>query len=844
MSTINKNKIYGLWPSDIEGIDSLMELALNMRWSWNHSADELWKELDPALWQLTRNPWIVLQTISHEELEKKMAVPSFRNKIDELMKLKKTSTTTEAWFQQNHPGSALTHVAYFSMEFMLSEALPIYSGGLGNVAGDQLKSASDLGVPVVAVGLLFQQGYFHQVIDNSDNQVALFPYNDPGQLPITPLRLENGEWLRIKVDFPGSPVWLRTWQVQVGRLKLYLLDSNDAGNLPVYRGITNELYGGGPTMRIQQEILLGIGGWRLLKALGIKPEVCHMNEGHSAFLVLERANDYMKENSVSFQEALAVTRKGNLFTTHTAVPASFDHFSPALMEQFLGTYVKEDLKISMQDFMALARQNPYDPSESFNMAFLALRCSGAVNAVSRLHEKVSKDLFKNLFPHWPVDEIPIGHVTNGVHMPSWDSEIADKLWTEAAGKERWRGDLETMEHDISTLSDADLWKMRSVQRKELVDFARNRFQKQSQVAGGSADELKTAKTILDPDTLTLGFARRFVPYKRPNLLLSDPARFINILTNPEHPVQLVIAGKAPPYDESGKALIREWIKFIEQNDLHKHVVFLSDYDMFLTENMVQGADVWVNTPRRPWEACGTSGMKVLVNGGINLSELDGWWAEAYTPEVGWALGDMHEHGNDAEWDRTEANGLYNILERQVIPDFYNRNEKGIPEKWIERMRKSMGQLTPRFSANRTVREYTEKYYVPAASGFVKRCADNSAVGKQIVEIIKDLSDKWSGIKFGKTEISGRANGFKYKVQLSLNRIDPENVEVQLYADGILDEPAEIIKMKNDTKKNDEGIIYSVEVITARRANDYTVRVIPHYADISVPLENRLICWQR
>ncbi len=404
--------------------------------------------------------------------------------------------------------------------------------------------------------------------------------------------------------------------------------------------------------------------------------------------------------------------------------------------------------------------------------------------------------------------------------------------------------MESLERDISTLSDADLWEMRCVQRKELVDFARKRFERQTRVAAGSADELKMAKNILNPDTLMLGFARRFVPYKRPNLLLSDPARFINILRNPQFPVQLLIAGKAPPYDESGKALIREWIKFIEQNDLHKHVIFLSDYDMFLTENMVQGSDVWINTPRRPWEACGTSGMKVLVNGGINLSELDGWWAEAYSPEVGWALGDMQQHGNDPEWDRTEAQNLYDILEKEIIPDFYNRNEKGIPEKWIERMRNSMGKLTPRFSANRTVREYTQKYYMPAASGYVKRSAGESVIGKQIVDITKDLSVKWPAIKFGSTEIISKENGFGYKVPVFLNQIDPENVEVQLYADGIKDEPPEIIKMENDTKKNEEGIVYSAEVTTERSSNDYTVRVISHYLEISVPLENRLICWQR
>jgi len=430
-------------------------------------------------------------------------------------------------------------------------------------------------------------------------------------------------------------------------------------------------------------------------------------------------------------------------------------------------------------------------------------------------------------------------------MPSWDSEISDKLWTKAAGKDRWRGDLESLENDISKLSDQELWEMRNIQRNALVDFARDRFERQSQVAGVSVNELKMAKTILDPDTLTLGFARRFVPYKRPNLLLSDPARFISILTNEQRPVQLVIAGKAPPYDESGKALIRQWIKFIQQYNLHKHVVFLNDYDMFLTENMVQGADVWVNTPRRPWEACGTSGMKVLVNGGINLSELDGWWAEAYSPEVGWALGDMQEHGNDPEWDRTEANGLYDLLENKIVPDFYSRDEKNVPVKWIERMRNSMGKLTPRFSANRTVREYTEKYYLPAAAGFVKRSADNSSVGKDIVNITHDLSAKWSGIGFGKPEITSKENGFIYKVPVFLNGIDFEKVEVQLFANGTEDGPPEIIVMEIADEKNEQnGRMYSARVTTKRPADNYTVRIIPRYLDIFVPLENRLIRWQR
>ncbi|MBN9351843.1 MAG: alpha-glucan family phosphorylase [Chitinophagaceae bacterium] len=596
--TLNSNDIYGFLPYDIGGVDALAELALNIRWSWNHAADEIWNRLNPALWELTHNPWIILQSISRIELEQQLADHTFKIKIKELLKQQELSASLPTWFQQNHPKSPLTHIAYFSMEYLLSEALPIYSGGLGNVAGDQLKSASDLGVPVSAVGLLYSKGYFRQEIDQYGNQQPLFPYNDPGQLPITPLRLADGEWLRIKIDFPGHPLWLRTWQVQVGRTKLYLMDSNDAANLPAYRGITSELYGGGPEMRIRQEIVLGIGGWKLLKALEITPEVCHMNEGHAAFVVLERAGDFMKKTGTSFEEALAVTRAGNLFTTHTAVAAGFDQFSPSLIWQFFEKYAREELGISFDDLMALGRLNSNDTSGNFNMAYLAIRGSGAVNGVSRLHGKVSRSLFQNLFQRWPSPEVPIGYVTNGVHMPSWDSKYADDLWTDTCGKDRWRGNLEGIEEHMSHLSDEQLWQFRTQSRNELVRYVRQRFERQASISG-EPELIETAKHIFNPDTLTLGFARRFVPYKRPDLLLHDPQRLIRILINHENPVQLVIAGKSSPYDESGKALIRRWVQFIRQNNLYKQIIFLSDYDIQLTENLVQGVDVWLNTPRRP-----------------------------------------------------------------------------------------------------------------------------------------------------------------------------------------------------------------------------------------------------
>ncbi len=626
--------IFGLQRTKIDGFSALAELALDMQWSWSHATDEVWRQLDTALWEATYNPWVVLQTVSRDRIEKVLADPVFRKQVDGLVEAGRLAAEAPAWFQRNHSNAPLTSVAYFSMEFMLSEALPIYSGGLGNVAGDQLKAASDLGVPVVGVGLLYQQGYFRQAIDKYGQQQALYPYNDPGQLPITPLRQPNGEWLRLEIPLPGYPVWLRAWKVNVGKVKLYLLDSNDAANYPVNRGITSQLYGGGPELRLIQELVLGIGGWRLLRALGIQPEVCHLNEGHAAFAVLERAWDFMQATGQPFDVALAATRAGNLFTTHTAVTAGFDRFAPALLEQYLGGYAETKLRIAFHDLLALGRQNPDDSSEPFNMAYLAIRGSGQANGVSRLHGKVSRNLFLPLFPRWPEDGVPIGHVTNGVHMPTWDSAAADDLWTEAGGKGRWLGSAENLEQDLRRVSDARLWEFRTAASKSLVTYARERLSRQLEASGASDEVFNAAKHLFNPNALTLGFARRFATYKRPNLLLHDPPRLLRLLTNPQRPVQLIIAGKAHPADQAGQALIQEWVHFIRQPEIRPHAIFLSDYDMLLTDDLVQGVDVWINTPRRPWEACGTSGMKVLVNGGINLSELDGWWPKPTPPRLG------------------------------------------------------------------------------------------------------------------------------------------------------------------------------------------------------------------
>jgi starch phosphorylase len=688
-----------------------------------------------------------------------------------------------------------------------------------------MKAASDLGVPVIGVGLLYGQGYFRQDFDSEGRQQALYPVNDPGQLPIRPLRQPNGEWLRLQIQFPGSKIWLRCWEVSVGRVKLYLLDTNDFANTAAHRGITSELYGGDAEMRLKQEIVLGIGGWRLLRALGLRPDVCHLNEGHAAFAILERARSYMEDHEKPFDLAMSITRAGNVFTTHTAVSAGFDRFDPNLIRQYL----------------AMGRQNVGDSSEPFNMAYLAVRGSGRVNGVSKVHGQVSRHIFQPLFPRWPQDEIPVGSVTNGIHVPTWDSEAADALWTTACGKKRWRGDR-PVEDDIRQLTDEQLWQMRTAGRKALIGQMRKRYACQLAAEGGRPSD---ASGIFEENVLTLGFARRFAIYKRPNLLLHDTERLVRLLSNPQRPVQLILAGKAHPQDLPGQALIKQWKDFIKRPEVQGRAVFLSDYDMMLAQELVQGIDLWINTPRRPWEACGTSGMKVLVNGGLNLSELDGWWAEAYSSEVGWAIGDGQEYGEDPAWDATEAEALYALLEHEVIPEFYERNEKGISSKWLGRIRESMARLTPEFSASRAIREYTENHYLPAASGYRERAAEDSKLGVSLLDWRQDVNRHWNAVRFGAVEIETRDGRHYFQVQVSLGKLNPDQLKVELYADSIQGgEPVLEVMIAPDPRVDFTGMLtYSAQVSATRPASDYTARIIPHHPNASVPLEAEQILWQ-
>lgn len=843
-------------PSEKQVWDALARLAMDLSWSWNHAADEIWKWIDPELWEITANPFLILQSLSPGKLDALkrdvQADPALRHRIEQMWTKLKEKNTAPAWFQTAHPSSPLRTVAYFSMEYMLSEALPIYSGGLGNVAGDQLKAASDLGVPVVAIGLLYQQGYFRQELDARGDQQVLYPVNEPGQLPISRVRTSDGELLRMALTLPAGKVWIRTWEVQVGRARLYLLDTNDPANPPNVRAVTSELYGGGPELRLQQEMLLGIGGWDFLRTLGITADVCHLNEGHAAFAVLERAREYMEATGKPFHEALAITRAGNLFTTHTAVDAGFDRFSPELIRQYLSGYAQNLLGISVHDLLALGRRNPDDDSEPFNMAYLAIRGSGSVNGVSRLHGEVSRRLFQPLFPRVPEDEVPVGHVTNGVHVPTWDGAEADQLWTDLCGKGRWLGDLAGLEERMRSADDQRIWRMRCSQRAALVDYARQRLSRQQAGYGASLLQVQQAEVVLNPQTLTLGFARRFATYKRPTLLLHDRDRLARILTNPQRPVQLVLAGKAHPADAPGQALIREWTTFARRPDIRPHVVFLSDYDMVLAERLVEGIDVWINTPRRPWEASGTSGMKVLVNGGLNLSVLDGWWAEAYSPRVGWAIGDGQEHGDDPVWDTADAEALYTVLENEIIPEFYKRDEQGIPRSWVGRIRESMAALTPAFSANRTVRQYTEEHYLPAASAYAARACRDSKITESLLAWREGIARYWDDVHFGAVKVSQEDGELAFEAEVYLGGLDPGSARVELYAGPQDGKPAFTQEMHRTAGPGPGAAppafgsgpyLYATRTPATRAAGDFTPRILPFHT-LALPTEIRRMVWQK
>ncbi|MBI2801131.1 MAG: alpha-glucan family phosphorylase [Gammaproteobacteria bacterium] len=829
-----------------EGLEPLTELALDLHWTWSHAADSLWRR-HGELWERTQNPWAILQNISNDELEKLAHDPDFRQDLRRAIDHRQRYLQQPAWCDQFASELGVKNIAYFSLEFGLSEALPLYAGGLGILAGDFLKTASDLALPVIGIGLLYQEGYFRQLIDANDRQIEVYPYNDPSDLPIQPVSDATGSWLKVTLELPGRTLLLRVWRANVGRINLYLLDSNDLLNGPSDRGITAKLYSGGVEMRLMQEMVLGIGGWRILEQLNLEIDVCHLNEGHAAFVVLERARRFMKKNASAFGAALWATRAGNVFTTHTPVAAGFDIYSPDLIAKYF-PYFRDHLAefdISLRDLLALGRKNPDDDAEPFNMTFLALRGCATANGVSELHGVVSRRLFSDLYPRWPEVEIPIGHVTNGVHVPSWDSAWADTLWTDACGKRRWHGDVENLTKQIQALDDNTLWEFRGAQRRDLVHYARARLARQLGQCSAPPEQINEAHRYLDPNVLTLGFARRFAEYKRPNLILHEPARLARLVLSDKRPIQIIVAGKAHPDDEMGKILIREWLDFIRRWEVRGRVVFLEDYDIALAQQLVQGVDVWINTPNRPWEACGTSGMKVLANGGLNLSELDGWWAEAYAPDLGWAIGDGREH-HESGWSAIEAEQLYQVLEAEVVPAFYNRSAGGVPEQWVKRIRASISMLAPKFSSNRMLQQYLNQHYRPAADAFQRRSRNQGLLATELDAWYTNLRQRWHQVRFGTLEIKLADDYWNFYAPVYLGELKSDSIKVELYADPSGAAPRLCQQMQRQAMIPGalNAYVYRTSVRASRPSADFTPRITAYHPEARIPSEAPFILWQR
>lgn len=819
----------------------LRELALDLHWSWYHDSDQLWQLINEEVWQATGNPISVLQLTPNERLEELASDPAFVRQLDNLVKARQTYLTEPSWYQRQYPDSPIPGIAYLSMEFGLCDALPIYAGGLGMLAGDYMKTASDLGVPLIGVGLLYQEGYFHQSLDRHGWQTETYLFNDPGSLPIQPLRAPDGSWQNIDTEFLGRRLRLRVWQVQVGRVTLYLLDSNDPRNRACDREITSKLYGGNTELRLVQEIALGICGWRLVETLGLGHYVCHLNEGHAAFATLERIRCYRQANGGSYEQALWATRAGNLFTTHTPVAAGFDRYPADLLSLYIGEFAQH-LELSTNQLLALGRANPKDHTEDFNMAYLAMRTCAFSNGVSQLHGQVSRSIFQPLYPRWPERDVPVGHVTNGVHVPTWDSPRADREWQHLFGPDLWRTELsDTSTPLLEKLEDQRLWSMLVECRTKLVTYARARKAEQWRMEAGLQESSQVFEQPLDPNVLTMGFARRFAEYKRPLLLLKDPERLVRLLNHPRRPLQLIIAGKAHPADKQGKAALQAWHRFSLRPEVRNRLVILEDYDIELAQQLVQGVDLWLNTPRRPWEASGTSGMKTLVNGGLNLSSLDGWWAEAYSPELGWAIGDGETQATDAE----DAEQLYRLLEEEIAPLFYQRDNDQMPKAWLARVRASMAHLTARFSCNRMMCEYLQQYYQPAAEALNVRLGNQGQLAKDLEQWQQQLNHHWGELRIGECSFSESETHRKVQVQVYLGSINPEAVRVQLIADSNADHKAVALDLEFSGPEESAVDTYRYQgfISGERPDSEYTARVTGRHSNAQIPMENPLIIWQ-
>ncbi|MGD1091103.1 MAG: alpha-glucan family phosphorylase [Bryobacteraceae bacterium] len=781
-------------------IEALRKLAHNLRWAWDHRTVQLFRRLDSELWESTgHNPVLMLGKIDQSRLQNAATDPAFLAHLEKVEKSFDAYLSGEgAWFARRHGKKDVPLVAYFSAEFGLTESLSIFAGGLGILAGDHLKSASDLGVPLVGVGLLYQQASFKQRLNGAAWQQEVFEDNDFSNLPLTVEKEPGGNPVIVTVPMAGHAVHAQIWRVQVGRVPLYLLDTNIARNERMEdRAITAQLYGGDSETRIRQELVLGLGGNRALEALGLCPTVYHMNEGHSAFLGLERVRRLMEQQGLSFRESFEEASASLIFTTHTPVEAGHDYFTPGLMERYLGDYFKF-FGISWDEFLGLGRRNPLNPNEEFCMTALALRLASFRNGVSALHGEVSRQMWKDLWPGVPIAEVPIGHVTNGVHFSSWISQELHQLYDRYLGP-RWReepADRAVWQHADGIPSE-ELWRSHERRRERLVGFSRRRLVRQLKRRGSPAAEITAAEEALDSRILTIGFARRFATYKRANLFLRDPDRLERILKNTERPVQIILAGKAHPHDDAGKELIRKIVSLIRERNLRSRLVFLEDYDMTVARYLVQGADIWLNTPLRPLEACGTSGMKAAANGVMNVSTLDGWWAEAWGPDIhggplspGWAIGRGEIFENRDYQDQVEADAFYGLLEGDLVPAFYDRKADGLPRLWLARMKAAISSLCPVYTTHRMVCEYTENYYLNAHARHLQLAAADAAQARQLAAWKERVRACWPNIRIEsvETKASGEVvvgSELTSRVKVRLGALSPDEVAVELYA-GKLD----------------------------------------------------------
>jgi len=837
-------------------LEPLSRIAENLWWSWHGDAQELFRRLDREAWEKCyHNPSAMLGLLGQDRLESLAQNDGFISHMNRVHDNMRRYLDHSGWWPKTFgPTDGGPLVAYFCAEYGITETLPIYSGGLGVLAGDHMKSASELNVPLVGIGLLYQQGYFRQRLNADGWQLELFPRNDFANLPCQQVRNEGGHELTIDIDLADHAVKAYVWRVRVGRTDLYLLDTNVPENSPEDRHITAQLYGGDQEMRIRQEIVLGVGGVRMLRTLGFRPRVFHMNEGHSAFLSLERAAMLMAEHDIDFHTAAEIVACSNVFTTHTPVPAGNDAFEPWLIEKYLGSYAAR-LGLSNEQFLGLGRQETGNKDEPMCLTILAMRMARFRNGVSDLHGQVSRNLWAGVWPGVPDDEIPIRHVTNGIHTPSWISHELATLYDRYLGSdwsEKWT-DAATWEA-AGNIPDPELWRTHERRRERLVGFARRRLRKQLTKSGAGGAELATAQEVLDPEALTIGFARRFATYKRAGIILSDIPRLKKLLNNPEKRVQIIFAGKAHPRDNPGKDLIRQIVHISRQEPFKRSLLFLEDYDINVARYLVQGVDIWLNTPLRPMEASGTSGMKVSANGGLNVSIPDGWWAEAYRPDLGWSIG-AGESYDDLEYqNRVESQALYDLLEKDIVPLFYRRGKDNLPREWIAMMKASIRELAPLFSSNRMLQEYSASFYDPARRQWDRLTADDLALAKTLSVWKHELHKHFGHIRIESVSdnMEGSVHGAQVgksvtvEAAVDLGQLNPGDVMVELYF-GALDEDGQLnagnaLEMTL-VSGQDRPARYVVEMPcpSSGRAG-YTVRILPRHQALSDPIEMSMIRW--